>query len=202
MPPIKPIVGVVFVLAIGIYIYSNFIKSEVTVISGFNLTSERVKIVTEDISIDVEPEQMYKLQIQRKGELRLSIKDELGDNIRENQYLIGEDPSIILELVSNTNSQCIVEADVSNIYYDKGEETAIGEYEVLNDKEPTQTFVKEISQNLNYYVYPGRYSKDQLPDILPTGTTLKGLFFVNCENLEDIEQLNSDILGSIFFESQ
>lgn len=198
--PFKQVLLLLGALIVALFIYFNFFKAEPTIVAGFNWTNSKITVETDDKVVEVEPNNMYSITIQRKGDLIVTLNDENGEAIRENRFLIGHTKSIILELVSSTQNQCLVEADVSTLYYDLGGEARVSEFTLLNEGKPTNSFVYETDADMKFYVYPGRYSKDLLPELLPKDQKVLGVFFVDCENIENVDNLNSDILGSIFYE--
>lgn len=189
-------------IALIVFVYFTFIKTEPTVISGFNWTEGVIKVKINSDLFEVQPNNMFSKTISVKGELIVSFFDSDNKPIRENRYLVGSKTTVILENISTEDNQCIVEADVSNIYYEVSEESLVTNFTILNDKKPSSSFFINTDHDLKFYVYPGRYTKDQLPEILPKEEKILGLFFIDCENINSNETLTSDILGSIFYDSE
>jgi hypothetical protein len=202
---IKFTIVLICLLFLGIFsisIYVKFFKPETTLIGGFNWFDEKVIVTVEGQEITVDPMQMFKLQVKKRGTLIVTVNRENDINVRETKYYVGNHRGLILELISNyEDKECVVVADVSNIYYKIDEEGDVKNIVTLSNK-PQESFYYEIPNDilLNYFVYPGNYSRSLLPENLPKDEKVLGIFFVNCNNLDNQSSLNSDILGSIYYD--
>lgn len=201
--PVFVVLSFTMVIIISIFIYTKFFKLDVTFIGGFNWLDEDIIIAINGEEQTVEPMDMFSLKIYKRGELIVKIKNMQDQTIRENMYYLNGIPASILELATLVEeNQCVVKADVSNIYYKTKEEATAKDIIALTDS-PTESFYYELTGkdiNLEYYVYPGHYSQEFLPEQLPQEMKVIGLFFVDCGNLEDDKKLQADILGSIYYE--
>lgn len=185
-----------------VYSYFKFIKAEETYIGGFNFLDEEITIETESKSLKVKSQEMFKLAIKKRGEIEVAITDSTGKSVRSNKYLVGQKKGIIMEYVSERDlRECIVKSNVSNVYYKIDEENFINEFEILKNR-ATESFYYELESGTDTFVYPGFYEKELLPTKLEKDSKVIGLFFVKCENLSDESKMTSDMLGSIYFESE
>jgi hypothetical protein len=202
--PVLIILIIITVIA-GIFLYDKLFRPGRTIVSGFNWLDEDIIVKVAEQEIDVDAMSMFSVDIYKRGEIIVTIADTQGEAIRENKYYLSGTDANILELVSVVKeNQCVVRADVSDIYYKIGDDSSLGNYIVLSE-ESVESFFYEIDPeviNFDYYVYPGHYSQAYLPDVLPYEEKLWGLFFVDCENTSDEDKLKADILGSIYYEQE
>lgn len=197
------LVFLVLALTAGIvfFLYTKVFKTEVTFISGFNWTEDKITVKVKNESVDVEAGEMFSIQLRTKEKVLVSIYEASGGIIRENIYDIGNKPAIIMELISSQKeNECIVKADVTNVYYNINDGVKIQDTVVLKD-EATESFIYKYDGkvDLTYLVYPGSYDSGFLPSDIYEHRKVEGLFFVECKNIDNPEDLHADILGSIYY---
>lgn len=172
-------------------------------ISGFNWLQDDITVSASGSEVSAETLREFSLNIDNKGETIVTIKDSSDRVIRENKYDTQNKNGLILELVSSVQeNQCVIKTDVTDIYYKINEDFILGDFQTLSDKAVTSYFYEFDPQNTNtnFIVYPGRYNKEKLPDQIPEGQNVEGIFFVDCNNIKDKTKLRADILGSVYFE--
>ena len=199
------LVGVFSLFIISVVIILNLIfDTNKVIISGINWYEEEIIIKVGARELKVDSFDMFSFDITSRGNVLISVQTVEGKTIHENQYFINSNNSIILELLSPVEeNQCIISADVSEIYYEINEsEEKIRDVSILSNKSTSlfQIDLDKLKYDFEYFVYPGNYQKDLLPEELLEEKKVMGVFFVECGNIDNEETLRSDILGSIYYE--
>jgi hypothetical protein len=191
----------VVIIVVGFVVYFNFFQTNQIIVSGFNWLEEDVIIEVEDQSVRIESQESFKIPLETTDNILVSINTINGTNIRENRYNIQGKDILALELISSRDErQCLVEANVTDIYYNKGEDY-IKELKILKDN-PFQSTIYEIEDkvDIKYFAYPGNYASQFFPDEINENQKVYGVFFVECNLLENEKELLSDILGSVYYQ--
>ncbi len=198
--PIFVILVLSVLIIISIFIYFKFFKAEVIAFSGFNWSEEPISVTVEDQNIQVQPGEMFKFQKKIRGKISVNIDHEDGRNIRKTFYDIPPEKGIVMEIISSTDiKQCVIQADVSSVYYKTAEDYSLEDVSIISDI-PIESIYHSVDWINSLFVYPGNYSKELLPEKLYEDEQVLGLFFVECSNLENEENLLSDVLGSIYYD--
>lgn len=185
-------------LSIGLFlVYDRYLSAQTTYLGGFNWYDEKITVIWENKELEVEPGDMFSMEVTKKGESIVSFLNSKGDVIRENRYLLDGRGGAILEILSPTKeNQCLYQADVTNYYYKQDSGDTIRSIEKITETSVDSYFYRiENGANVQLVV-PGLYIDDFLPDKIDVNKKVRGIFFVECSANEQ-DEIKADILGSL-----
>jgi len=186
-----------FVLTSGVYFYwSYFVKPQTKVISGINWYKQAIVLKVLDREIQLDKLDMYNISLETEGNIEISAYDTNSVLLETRTHELGRQAGYVLDIWSDQDlgKQCFVEADVTGLFY-KESENAVEELGTLNylSKEPVFSSVVESDIPYPYYLLPGSYSLDKMPESLSIGERLLGMYPVSCEGIDTPANLIAEI---------
>lgn len=176
----------------GLIVWLVYIRPQTQIFTGINLTRKPIIITIAGEQKLLNLYDTYHIATTAKGNVNLVVSDADGNLLESREYALGATPGIAIDLFTENDelAQCIVKADVTDMYY---------QLSTTAESAPTNMQVVAASPTLHFYtnvdifgkefVYPGNYAGDNLPFHVDRTTEIIGYFPVPCEATESVEEI-------------
>lgn len=187
------------VVLTGFAIWWSFGKTHTKHFAGVNYFREAIKIQIGTEQFDLAPFEFFEYTTDSDTEVIISVSDSSGNPIDSRVHITSNLPGAGIDIFKPTTSNAICPAviDVTELYYP-----------VLGKQNRDIYLLSKLSEfqaNGSYYEYQiidefvatlnlGQYNGEILPDMLTDKQRVRGIYLIECQNLNDQEKLYQDVL--------
>ena len=161
--------------------------------SIINLRNEKIIVETDDNLIELDHFDILNLEEEIRSDYQKYIIRNTSGNFYGEFEIKRDIVADTLEIIPIADHKfCYFQADVSDIYY-QNDISSLRGIKIINDGKEIERYKRVLEGNI-IYLYPGKTSKDNLPQFIDESQKVIGIYPIECNRQNDQKALLETVL--------